>query len=61
MTARSEEVDERMSPIVEEGSLIAGLVGALALAPDTAQSDFRELLGALARAGTLGTVALVPG
>lgn len=37
------------------------LVRALTLAPDTAQADFRALLGALARPGTLETITLVPG
>lgn len=61
MTERSEEIDERMPPLAEEGSMTAGLVGALTLAPDTAQTDFRALLGALARPGTLNTITLVPG
>ena len=38
-----------------------GLVHALTLTPDTAQADFRALLGALARPGTLETITLLPG
>jgi alpha-D-ribose 1-methylphosphonate 5-triphosphate synthase subunit PhnH len=42
-------------------SATGGLVRTLTLAPDTAQADFRALLGALARPGTLERITLVPG